>query len=144
MSILRAFYYLLSFCLTLSSLSAVLPGAGMGGRLERLWVDAGLSVDLQEENRFTFLGMLVVFTWHYCLRLPLPSERSMGLLSPSDQALVLNRRLATSHRTVSIHEGAHDWPHSRCIPTIWGRCSQPTLQGQPQNRGQTPSSWQSP
>lgn len=34
----------------------MLPGAGMGGRLERLWVDAGLSVDLQEGNRLTLLG----------------------------------------------------------------------------------------
>lgn len=50
-------------------------------------------------------GMLVVLAWHSCLRLLLPSEGSLGLLSPSDQALVLNRRLATSHRAESILVG---------------------------------------
>lgn len=90
------------------------------------------------------LGMLVVLTWHSCLRLPLPSEGVYGTSVSFRSGIGSQQETSHLSQGLTILVGAHDWLCSRCIPTIWGRCSQPTLQGQPQNRGQTPSSCQSP
>lgn len=80
----------------------------------RHWIPGwkSLGSQLQERNRLMLLGRLVVLTWHSCLRLPLPPQRSVELrLLPIRGT---GSQQESSHLSKGCEHplGAHDWPES--------------------------------
>lgn len=92
----------------------------------RHWIPGwkSLGSQLQERNRLMLLGRLVVLTWHSCLRLPLPPQRSVELRLLPIRGTGSQQESRHLSKGCEHPLGAHDWPDSILTTHILGPVSE--------------------